>query len=98
MKYQDYSDRIINYLLPYQPERIGVFGSFARNEQTSMSDLDILMKLNVGISLFDLVQIQDDLTNIVGRKVHLLTEGALKNRFLKKSVEEDLILIYGSKK
>ncbi len=97
MGYSDYTDKIINYLRPYQPERIGVFGSFARNEQTAKSDLDILMKLNVGISLFDLVQIQDDLTNIVGRKVHLMTEGSLKNRFLKKSVEEDLVYIYQSK-
>jgi len=32
---------IINYLKPFNPERIGIFGSFARKEQTPTSDKDL---------------------------------------------------------
>ena len=35
-------DIIIKTLKPYNPKRIGLFGSVARNEETSTSDIDIL--------------------------------------------------------
>ncbi len=35
--------RLISHLLSYQPLRVGVFGSYARGEQTRDSDLDILI-------------------------------------------------------
>jgi len=38
--------RIINYLRPFGPERIGIFGSFARKEDTPDSDIDILVKFD----------------------------------------------------
>ncbi len=48
---------IINYLRPYGPERIGIFGSFARKEETSDSDIDILVKFKETVSLLDLAKI-----------------------------------------
>ena len=53
---------IINYLEPFKPERIGIFGSYAREEQTKDSDLDILVRFKETISLFDLVQIHQELS------------------------------------
>ena len=35
---------IINALLEFNPEMIGVFGSYARDENTSKSDIDILVR------------------------------------------------------
>ena len=43
---------IVDYLQPYNPVRIGIFGSYARNEYRLDSDLDILINLNTAISLF----------------------------------------------
>ena len=44
MERQEINSTIINYLSPYRPERIGIFGSFARHEEKKDSDIDILVK------------------------------------------------------
>ena len=84
---------IINYLEPFKPERIGIFGSYAREEQTEDSDLDILVSFKETISLFDLVQIHQELSDLLGIKVDVVTEGALKNETLKKYIYQDLQMI-----
>jgi predicted nucleotidyltransferase len=35
--------RFINFLLPYQPEQVYLFGSWARGEEDELSDMDILV-------------------------------------------------------
>ena len=39
-------DIIIETLMPYNPKRIGLFGSVARNEENASSDIDILYSFN----------------------------------------------------
>jgi len=85
---------IINYLKPYNPERIGIFGSFARREQTATSDIDILVKFRETISLLDLVKIHRELSQILGREIDLVTEASLKNERLKKYIYKDLKVIF----
>lgn len=43
---------IIETLKPYKPKRIGLFGSFARNEETNTSDIDIMYNFNSPIFSF----------------------------------------------
>ncbi|MDM8003538.1 MAG: nucleotidyltransferase family protein [Bacteroidota bacterium] len=86
--------RIINYLRPYSPERIGIFGSFARREETPESDIDILVKFKKTISLFDLVRIQRELKQILGREIDLVTEASVKNERLKRYIYKDLKVIF----
>ena len=93
MNRQQIDTIIINYLEPYQPQRIGIFGSYARHEQTKESDIDILVKFKDTISLFDLARMHRELSNLLGIKVDLVTEGALKNEKLKKYIYQDLQLI-----
>jgi uncharacterized protein len=94
MDHNDINISIINYLRPYSPERIGVFGSFARKEETPESDIDILVKFRKTISLLDLARIHRELSEIVGRKVDLVTEASIKNERLKKEIYNDLTIIY----
>ncbi|MCF8374139.1 MAG: nucleotidyltransferase domain-containing protein [Bacteroidales bacterium] len=44
MSHKDIESSILNYLNPYQPKRIGIFGSFARNEESPDSDIDLLVR------------------------------------------------------
>ena len=85
---------IINTLREYNPEMIGVFGSFARNENTSKSDIDILVRFKSTLSLLQLVHVENMISEKLGIKVDLITEGALKNRILKESIQKDLQIIY----
>jgi len=85
---------IIDYLMPYGPERIGLFGSFARGEELPESDIDILVKFKKTISLLDLARIHTELSQKLGKKIDLVTEPSLKNERLKKHIFKDLQIIY----
>jgi predicted nucleotidyltransferase len=85
---------IIDCLIPYDPIKIGIFGSYARGENRPDSDLDILINLNTVISLFQLVHIERELSELLGVKVDLVSDGAIKNQKLRKYIEADLQIIY----
>jgi len=57
--------------------RAGVFGSFARGEQGPESDVDILVQYGRRTSLLDAVGIQRALSDVIGRKVDLVSENGL---------------------
>ncbi len=87
---------IIDYLQAYNPVKIGIFGSYARNESRPDSDLDILINLETAISLFQLVRIERELSELLGVKVDLVSEGAIKNQKLRNYIEADLKIIFQS--
>ena len=93
---QEQNRLIINYLQPYNPIKIGIFGSVARGQNTPKSDLDLLVNLAVPLDLFQFMEIWDDLEELLAMKVDLVTENALKtsNKRVLKNIANDLILIY----
>ncbi len=56
---------------------VALFGSVARGEETPASDLDFLVDFDTGASLFDLVRIEMDLTELLGREVDVVSSGGL---------------------
>lgn len=79
----------------YGVKRIGVFGSFARNEQTRSSDVDVLVEFADGKATFDnfmhLVYFLEDLFR---RNVDLLTTGGI-DKYIRSRVEREVIWIEG---
>ena len=61
--------------------RVRVFGSFARGTARPDSDLDLLIDLESGRHLLDLVAIKQDLEDLLGREVHVVTEAAISPYF-----------------
>ena len=61
-------------------DQIGYFGSFANGDYRADSDVDVLVSFNkkIGWKFFDL---KDYLETAIGRKVDLVTEGALKKQW-----------------
>jgi len=94
MQRSEINTNIINYLRPYNPERIGIFGSYARSEETPDSDIDILVKFKETLSLLDLAKIHRELSQILGTEVDLVTESSIKNERLKKYIYTDLKIIF----
>ncbi len=88
------SNIIINTLQEYNPEMIGIFGSYARNENTTKSDIDILVRFKSTLSLLQLVYLENLISKKLGIKVDLVTEGAVRNNILKESIQKDLQIIY----
>ena len=64
----------------YGVETLGVFGSYARGEQTDESDLDLLVTFSKTPDLLTFVDLADYLEACLGCKVDLMTPNALKRR------------------
>lgn len=60
---------------------VRVFGSFARGDHNPDSDLDVLIELQPGRSLLDLIAIKQDLQDLLGRRVDVVTERSLSPYF-----------------
>lgn len=84
---------IIDELAPHDPTMIGLFGSFARNEEMATSDIDILYTFKNPITLFTLAGLKISLGEKLKRKVDLVSVGALHPR-LKKYILQDLVIFY----
>ena len=76
----------------FNPAMIGVFGSYARNEQTKESDLDLLIDFNSKINLLDLIGLEQELSEVLGIKVDLVTKRSVKENLLP-FIQKDLIRI-----
>ena len=87
---------IIDTLKPFHPMRIGLFGSVARNEETTTSDIDILFTLKNPIGLFTLSDIQFELEEKLHKKVDLISENGL-NKFIKEKILKEVKYIYEDK-
>jgi uncharacterized protein len=84
-------DIILTHLKGYSPTKIGIFGSFARDENNDDSDIDILVEFKDPPSLLALIKIENDLSELLGIKVDLVTTGSLKNKRIRRSIKKDLI-------
>ena len=69
---QSVNKTIIEYFGSYNPERSGIFGSYAREEDGENSDIDILVRFKETISLLDLARIHRELSNALGKKVDMV--------------------------
>ena len=94
MSPQDAHSIIINYLKDFSPELIGVFGSYIRGDNTENSDIDILIRFRNTYSLLQLIRIENELSELLGQRVDLVTEGSIKNERIKKSILNDLQIIF----
>ncbi|MBU2579029.1 nucleotidyltransferase family protein [Patescibacteria group bacterium] len=73
--------------------KAALFGSIARGEEKKRSDIDILVKIKKGKSLFDFVGLKLDLEEKLGKKVDLVSYNAIKPR-LKEIILKDEKIIY----
>ncbi|KAF0134847.1 MAG: putative nucleotidyltransferase [Candidatus Saganbacteria bacterium] len=73
----------------YQANILGLFGSFARREQKSGSDIDILVEFDQGADLFNFISLSNYLEKILGKKIDLVSYPFLRPE-IKSSVMKDL--------
>lgn len=59
---------------------VAIFGSVARGEEGVGSDVDFLVEFEPGSSLFDLMDLEDELANLLGLSVDVVSAGGLKER------------------
>jgi hypothetical protein len=62
----------------YKVKEIGIFGSFVRGEQSTRSDLDILVDFNEIPGLFEFIELEDYLCKVLRRKVDLVDKQGIR--------------------
>ena len=72
----------------YQVKSLGVFGSYVRQEQSTDSDLDLLVTFYEPPSLLKFIELENYLTDLLGVKVDLVMQGALKPRIGERILSE----------
>lgn len=73
-------DQINDLVRRHRGHRVALFGSVARGDDTPDSDIDFLVEFDQGSSLFDLMDLQDALQELLGVPVDVVSVGGLKDR------------------
>lgn len=93
---QEIEHVIVSYLMNFNLQKAGIFGSYARNDQKPDSDIDLLVKFKDSPSLIQLIKIENELSKRLGCKVDLITEGAITNKVIKSQIYKELQIIYNA--
>lgn len=74
---QQYTSSIFQIADRYGARKIRVFGSFADGSADDNSDLDLLIDLEQGRDLLDMIGFKQELEERIGRRVDVVTEKGL---------------------
>ncbi len=75
----------------YPIKTLAIFGSYARNEQVSASDLDLMVEFNSRVGS-EFIELADELEVILGIKVDLVSRKGIKERYFEQ-IKEELIYV-----
>ncbi|CEK19861.1 predicted nucleotidyltransferase [Chthonomonas calidirosea] len=81
-------EEILHLCAKYGAHNVRLFGSAARREADEQSDLDFLVELEPGRTLFDLGGLQYELEELLGCRVDVVTERGLKHRIRDRVLRE----------
>jgi predicted nucleotidyltransferase len=88
--------QLIDICRQHDVSMIGVFGSMGRGEARDKSDIDLLVRFSKRKSLLAVVRLERELSEALGRKVDLLTEGAL-SPYLRDRILKEMRVVYGER-
>lgn len=84
---------IIPILKKHKAIKAGIFGSYARGDYKKKSDVDILVKLDKKLDLFDVIRVKIDLENALKKKVDLVEYDVIRPELKKIILNEEVTII-----
>jgi hypothetical protein len=88
----DKREEILRLAAQHGATNVRVFGSLARGAARPDSDVDILITLEPGRSLLDLIGLQQDLEDLLNCKVDVVTEAAV-SPYIRPQVLQDAVAL-----
>ena len=74
---------------------IALFGSYARNQANSKSDVDLYARFGRPVRLFEVLAVTHTMEDAIGLKVDLIVEEAvILHQFVRDGMAKDLIVLY----
>lgn len=89
---QSKRDDILRIATRYGAYNVRIFGSVARGEADEQSDIDFLVNMEPGRSLFDMGGLLADLEDLLGCNVDVVTEDGLRDRIRNRVLNEAVAL------
>ncbi len=68
---------------------VRIVGSVARGEDTENSDIDILLDASPGATLFDIGGLREDLVDVLGVPVDIISSGGRMHEYMRMAIERD---------
>ena len=94
MKREKIFEGIVQMLKNYGARKVAIFGSYIRGEEKPGSDIDVIVEFLERRSLFDIVGIEQELSDAMGVKVDLLTEKSI-SPYLIDRIKKEMVVVYG---
>jgi predicted nucleotidyltransferase len=76
----------------YKAEDVRIFGSVARGDASETSDVDLLVHFRAGASLFDLIGLQQDTSDLIHTKVDVVSDEGLSPYLARRILSEAVTL------
>jgi uncharacterized protein len=91
-------DTIAAFCRKWQVDELALFGSVLREDFSPQSDVDVLVTFSpeAGVSLFDFVEMKEELEGIFYRKVDLVSKGGLRNPFRRHAILNTRQVVYAA--
>ena len=89
---EEIKKKIISILIKHGIKKILVFGSYARNEATPKSDLDLIVEFPEGTSLLDHVGIEIELSEALNMKIDLLSRNGISPYIINQVLKEAIVI------
>jgi uncharacterized protein len=89
---------ILSICNKYKINEFSIFGSSLRDDFSKDSDIDVMVSFqkDSNISLFDLIEIEQGLSKLLGRDIDLVEKESLKNPIRKKNILATREIIYAA--
>jgi len=84
----------------YDISRIFLFGSYARNEATKDSDVDLIIEGGNYTGLFEYMELKEQMESALGKKIDLITRAAIKEnstesgKRFEEQIGQDEVIVY----
>ncbi|MDY6952126.1 MAG: nucleotidyltransferase family protein [Thermodesulfobacteriota bacterium] len=85
-------ENILKIAKAHGATNLKIFGSYARGDEQAGSDIDLLIELEPGRSLLDIIAIKQDIEDMINRRVDVVTAGALSPYIREEIVKEAIAL------
>lgn len=89
---QQFQLQLTQLLQQFPIQRASLFGSFARNEETETSDIDILIQPERGFTIFDMLRMEQVLEEKLNRKIDLVEFAAIKPSIRERVLQQAVLL------
>lgn len=93
MNFELLKNNILGVISNYPVSKAAIFGSFARGDSTDHSDVDLLIETNKPVTLFQILQLEIEISEITRRKTDIVEYAAIKDSIRERVLSEAIQIL-----